>query len=74
MMMTKDLIFKHLQEHKPIVINMGKGYLSDDDIKEKVWFDEEIQKYRSDTGIYSNKLIREIVNGEVEDTSIEIGE
>ena len=72
-MTTKNLIFKHLQEHKPIVINMGKGYLSDEEIKEEAWFDEELQKYRSDTGIYSNKLIREIVNGEVEDTSIEIG-
>lgn len=74
MMTTKDLIFKHLQEHKPIVINMGKGYLSDNDIKEDAWYDEEIEKYRSDTGVYSNKLIREIVNGEVEDTTIEIGE
>ena len=72
MMMTKDLIFKHLQEHKPIVINMGKGFLSDNDVKEDVWYDEEIQKYRSDTGVYSNKLIREIVNGEVPNTTIEI--
>lgn len=72
MMMTKNLIFNHLQEHKPIIINFGKGFLSNEDIKETSYYDKTIQKYRSETGIWSNKLIREIVNGEVENTSIEI--
>lgn len=67
-----EKIFNCLKEHKPIIINFGKGYFSDEDIKEEVYFDEKIQKYRSDTGIYSNKIIREIAKGEVKDTTIEI--
>lgn len=69
-----EKIFNHLKEHKPIIINYGKGFLSEEDIKEKAWYDDTIQKYRSETGIWSNKLLRNIVNGEVENTTIEIGE
>ena len=71
--MMKDLIFKHMQEHKPIIINFGKGIIdTTKEIKEIAYYDEEIQKYRSDTGIWSNKLLREILNGEVANTSIEL--
>lgn len=72
MMMEK--IFEHLKEHKPIVVNMGKGYFTDKDIKEEAYFDETIQKYRSETGIWGNKILREIARGEVEGYKIEIGE
>lgn len=67
-----EKIFNHLKEHKPIIVNYGKGYISDDDVKEPAYFDEEIQKYRSDTGIWGNKLLREIARGEVEGYSIEL--
>ena len=60
-----------LKEHKPITINFGKGYFSDEEVKEKAYYDETIQKYRSETGIWSNKLIREILKGEVENTKLE---
>ena len=69
-----EKIFEHLRQHKPIIVNYGKGYFTDKDIKEPAYYDEKIQKYRSETGIWSNKLLKEIVNGEVENTSIEIGE
>ena len=72
--MMKDIISNHMKEHKPIIVNYGKGYLSDEEVKEVAYYDEKIQKYRSDTGIWSNKLLREILNGEVENTIIEIGE
>lgn len=72
MMMEK--VFNHLREHKPIIVNYGKGYFTDEDIKEKAYYDEEIQKYRSETGIWSNSLLREIVRGEVENTKIELEE
>ena len=71
-MMMNDTIFNHLKEHKPITINYGKGYFSDEDVKETAYYDNEIQKYRSETGIWSNKLIREISRGEVENTEIEV--
>ena len=64
-MMMTDTVFKRLKEHKPITINYGKGILSDEDIKEVAYYDETIQKYRSEDGIWSNKLLREIANGEV---------
>lgn len=70
LMMKK--IFEHLRQHKPIIVNYGKGYFTDEDVKEPAYYDEKIQKYRSETGIWSNKLLKEIVNGEVENTSIEI--
>lgn len=69
-----EKIFNHLREHKPIVINYGKGYFSDEDVKEEAFYDETIQKYRSDTGIWSNNLLKEIARGEVEDTKIELVE
>ena len=65
-------IFESLKEHKPIIINYGKGYFSNKDIKEEAYYDEETQKYRSETGIWGNKLIKEIVRGEVENTKIEL--
>ena len=70
--MMTDIVFNHLKEHKPIVVNYGKGFLSDEDIKEKAYYDEEIKKYRSETGIWGNKLLREIVRGEVEGMSVEV--
>lgn len=70
MMMEK--IFNHLKKHKPIIVNYGKGYFTDEDIKEESYYDEEIQKYRSETGIWGNKLLKQILKGEVKDTTIEI--
>ena len=67
-----EKIFKHLHEHKPIIVNYGKGYFSNEDVKEKAYYDEKIQKYRGEIGIWGNKLLREIARGEVENTSIEI--
>lgn len=72
MMMEK--IFNHLKEHKPIIVNYGKGNFTEKDIKEKSYYDEKIQKYRGELGIWSNKLLREIVRGEVEGVTIEISD
>ncbi len=72
--MMTEKIFNHLREHKPIIVNYGKGYFTDKDIKERAYYDEELQKYCSDTGIWSNNLLREIARGEVEDTTIELEE
>ena len=72
--MMNNIVFKNMQEHKPIIINFGKGYLTDKDIKEKAYYDDEIKRYRSETGIWGNKLLREILQGEVENTTIEVGE
>lgn len=70
-MMMTDIVFNHLKEHKPITINYGKGMLSEKDIKEVAYYDEAIQKYRSEDGIWSNKLLREVAKGEVEGVKIE---
>lgn len=67
-----EKIFNHLKEHKPIIVNMGKSYFSNEDVKEEAYYDESIQKYRSETGIWGNKLLREIARGEVEGYSIEL--
>lgn len=68
-----EKIFKHLSEHKPIIINYGKGIIKpDEDVKEECYYDESIQKYKGELGVWSNKLLREIARGEVEDITIEI--
>ena len=73
-MMMKDIISNQLKEHKPIIINYGKGIITNEDVKEKAYYDEKEQKYVSETGIWSNKLLRQILNNEVEDVKIEVGE
>lgn len=73
-MMMKDIVFNRLKEHKPIIVNYGKGIISNEEIKEVAYYDDKIQKYRSETGIWSNKLLREILNNEIKNMKLEIGE
>ena len=64
--------FKEIvKEHKSFVVNYGKGFMSDDDVKEKAYWDDEIKAYRSKTGIWGFELLLEIARGEVENTTIE---
>ena len=69
-----EKIFNHINEHKPIIVNYGKGTITEEDVKEEAYYDESIQKYRGEMGIWSNKLLREIVRGEVEGVKIEISD
>ena len=71
-MMKQEDLLKKLREHQTIVVNYGKGILSDNDIKEIAYYDDRIQKYRSNTGIWDTKLLIDIIKGEVENTSIEM--
>lgn len=70
--MMTEKIFNHLKQHKPIIVNYGKGYFSNKDVKEEAYYDEKIQKYVSETGLWSNGLLRQIARGEVENTTIEL--
>ena len=72
--MTQNELLQRLKEHNPIIINYGKGILTDEDVKDYATWDDEIQKYRDDTGIWSTELLLEIIKGNVENTKIEIGE
>ena len=62
-----------MESKKPIIINYGKGYFSDKEIKEKAEYDYSIGKYRDSTGAWDMKLLLEIARGEVKNTKIEIG-
>lgn len=73
-MMKQENLLKKLREHQPIIVNYGKGYISDEDIKEKAIWDNNKNAYISETGIWDTKLLIEIARGEVENTTIEIGE
>lgn len=76
-MKSKDLLMKYLEainNKEPITINYGKGFLSDDDIKDYATWDNEINAYRDDTGIWDTKLLIEIAKGNVEGMKLEIGE
>ena len=72
--MKKEEILNNLKLHKPIVINYGKGIITNEEVKEDAYYDETIQKYRSETGIWSNKLLKEILDDKVENVKIELGE
>ena len=72
--MMTEKVFKHLHEHKPIIINYGKGYFTDDDIKEKAYYNDDLQMYVSSTGIWGNKLLKQIFRGEIDNTRIELEE
>lgn len=71
-MMKQEGLLKRLREHQPIVINYGKGYFTNQDIKEYATWDWSIGKYRDTTGIWDTKLLLEIARGEVPGTTIEV--
>lgn len=76
-MKSKDSLMKYLEainKKEPITINYGKGFLSDDDIKDYAKWDDEIKAYRDETGIWDTKLLIEIAKGNVEGMKLEIGE
>lgn len=76
-MKNKDLLMKYLgtiNNKEPITINYGKGFLSDNDIKDYAIWDDEIKAYRDGTGIWDTKLLIEIAKGNVEGMKLEIGE
>ncbi len=72
--MKQEDLLKRLKEHLPIVVNYGKGYFSNKDIKEPAYWDDNYNAYTSDTGIWDTKLLIEIAQGLVEDTTIELEE
>ena len=69
-MKQNDLLQK-LKEHQPITINYGKGTLSNEDIKDYAVWDETIQRYRDDTGIWDTELLIDIANGKSKNAKIE---
>ena len=73
-MMKQEDLLKKLKEHKPIIVNYGKGYITDKEIKEKAIWDDDKKTYISDTGIWDIKLLIEIAKGEVKNTFIELME
>lgn len=72
--MKQEDLLKRLKEHQPIVVNYGKGILSDKEIKEPAYWDEEKNMYASETGYWDTKLLIEIAQGKVEDTKLELEE
>lgn len=70
--MKLENLLQRLKEHKPIVVNYGKGYFTDADVKEEAYYDENKKKYVSETGVWDTNLLIEIARGEVENTSIEL--
>lgn len=69
--MKQDDLLKKLKEHQPIVVNYGKGYFSDKEIREPAYWDDEKNAYVSETGVWDTKLLVEIIQGRVEKTKLE---
>ena len=66
----KDLLTR-LEDHKPIIVNYGKGFLSDKEIKEESVWDDSKKAYISQTGTWDINLLIEIALGNIEGVSIE---
>ena len=63
-----------IEKHKPLLVNYGKGFFTDKDILDHATWDESIGKYRDSTGIWDTKLLLEIDQGKVDDTTLELEE
>lgn len=63
-----------IEQHKPLLVNYGKGFLSDNDVIDHATWDESIGKYRDEIGIWDTKLLLEVAQGKVDDTTLELEE
>ena len=58
-----------LTSHDELVIDLGNGYY------EEIYFDDEINSYRGkEIGIWSMDLLIDIMNSEVENTTLKLKE
>lgn len=62
-----------IKNHKPIVINYGKGTITDDEIKDYATWDEKEQAYRDETGVWTKEnILIDIAEGRVPYATIEL--
>lgn len=76
--MKKDVDSRKIREaiknHEPIIINYGKGYITQEDIKEVTLWNSEKNRYISETGQWSADLLQDIARRNVPNVSIELME
>lgn len=75
MMKTDDSLKKlkdAIKNHEPIIVNYGKGYFTNEDIKEITFWSKDKNRYVSETGQWSTELLLDIIKGKVENLSIEL--
>lgn len=63
-----------IDNHEPIVVNYGKGYITQEEIKEVTFWNSEKNRYISETGQWSTELLHDIARGNVPNVSIELME
>lgn len=61
-----------INNKQPIIINYGKGLLSDNYIKDYATWDYELGKYTDETGQWDTELLIDIAKGIVEGATLEI--
>lgn len=72
--MIQENLLQRLKEHLPVIINYGKGYFTNKDIKNYAKWDNKQNRYVDDTGVWDTELLIEIAKGNVENTKLEIEE
>lgn len=75
MMNKENSLMKYLEAIKnkqPIIINYGKGFILDKEIKDYASWDYEEGKYRDETGTWNTELLIDIAKGKVEGTRLEV--
>lgn len=74
--MKKEIDSRKIKEaiknREPIVVNYGKGYITQEEIKEVTFWNSEKNRYISETGQWSTDLLQDIAKGEVPNVSIEL--
>ena len=71
--MKQEDLLKKLKNHSPLVINFGKGYFTEEDIKEKIYWNNEKKEYVGESSIvWKLNILLEIARGEVENTTFEV--
>ena len=63
-----------IENKRPLIINYGKGKLSNNDIKDYAYWNDERQAYVDETGYWDIELLLDIAKGEIENIRIELGE
>ena len=61
-----------IRNHEPIIVNYGKGKITKNEIKEITFYNNDKDKYISETGEWDTNLLIDIARGKVEDISIEL--
>ena len=67
-------IIEAIKNHEPVIVNYGKGYITQEPIREITYWSSDKNRYVSETGMWSIELLLELARGEFPNMSVELME